>query len=141
MAKNSIKKDMEMIDKQEKSLRKYREKRQCDCMHKRDGGPSLGKSKDPGDGNLVYQCWCCRKKVDLERIDQQKLEDACKLIDKAIDIIKLSCSTTDAADKELVEKLGKVQYRVRNLIPDAYKTALKANSKKGKKKESSIRYC
>ena len=138
---NKIRKDMEAIDKQEKSLRKFREKKQCDCMHKDADGPSLIKSKEQGAKPLDYKCINCRKMVDLERIPQEKLKDACDTVDKAIDIIKLSCSPKDAADKELVEKLGKVQYRIRNLIPEAYKTALKANSKRGKKHDKSISYC
>lgn len=140
MAKQtSSKKNIEAIEKQEKALRKFREKTQCDCCHKKDGGPTLAKSKDAGDGPLVYQCWNCKKKIDIERIDLEKVQDACKTIDRAIDVIKLKCSPNQPADAELIEKLSKVQFRLRNLIPDAYKTALKAGNK-NKKKESSIRY-
>ena len=92
MAKsNNIKKQIDAIEKQEKSLRIIREQKKADCMHSDKNGdidviPKQGCDKS----ELRYVCRSCKKDLCLKKISSEKADEALEIVDNMCDTIKLS---------------------------------------------------
>ena len=141
MAKNSTEKHIKEIEQNEKKFQKLKEAERCKCAHKHSGAATVKSSRDQNDRPNTFVCTQCKDKIHMDRIDPVELEKACQLVNDACNIIKMACTPSDKNDAELLRKIAKVQFRCRNLIVDAYKTAVKGNNKKKKNNDGpSIRY-
>jgi hypothetical protein len=133
----NIKKQSEELDKQEKHFGKYKEELKAKCTHTRNGELTLVPKKDGNkDGELVYVCKQCRKVLRFSRIDENDLQKSIDLIDQAIDIIKASANTNNENDDEMVKRMAKVQYRLRNDIMPYYKAATSRNNRGNKNRDN-----
>ena len=135
MAERNIKKQLEVVDKQERSLKVIREEMMCDCDHKhrQSGDIDIVPAQNRSPGELKYKCRRCRKDLDLKKISEQDLRDACVTIDKAIDVIKLSLDPQREDDAKILKRVSKVQYRVRNDISKLYAASLQKNKTGGRR--------
>jgi hypothetical protein len=102
------------------------------------GEPAFIPSNEPKtNGELKYYCKLCQKSIIIANIPENELQDACSLIDRAIDIIKITASTiNNDEDEKMIEKMAKLQYRVRNDLVPTYKASLKKNNNKKDKKNN-----
>lgn len=128
MSKINYKKTTQRIKKQKKTLDKQSEKVKCACGHKRDGQATLVRKK--GGQPTDWLCYQCEKNVNLKRITDEEMDEAIDVLDRAIDVIKFSCRENVAADTQFQAKLAKTQYRVRNVVKQAYKACLNENSRR-----------
>lgn len=124
---NSIKKQMDAIDRQEKDLRNVREVIKSECSHTKNGDLDIVPKQNRQNGELKYICRKCKKELDLKKIDEDTLTNACDIIDRAIDVIKLSLDTNREDEEKILRKMAKTQYRVRNDIKKFYAASLKKN--------------
>lgn len=129
----NIKKQVEAIDKQDQSLKVMREQMKSRCPHTdKNGDLDIMPKQNRQSGELTYICKRCKKELDLKKIAEQDLQNACNLIDRACDVIKLSLDTQRDGDQEILKRVGKVQYRVRNEIMKLYGASLKKNKNGGR---------
>lgn len=136
MAENrNIKKQLEVVDKQERSLKILREEAKCVCCHKhlQSGDLDIVPAQNRAPGELKYLCKKCRKDLDLKKIPETELTDACNTIDRAIDVIKLSLDPQKEDDAKILKRVSKVQFRVRNEIPKMYAASLQKNKTGGRR--------
>ena len=137
MAENrNIKKQVEMIDKQEKSLSKIRETMKSKCTHTdKNGDLDIVQAKNRQKGEFKYICRRCRKELDLSKIPEDVLTSALDIVDRACDVIKLSLDTDREDDQDILKNVSKTQYRCRNDIKKLYAASLQKNQKGGKRKD------
>lgn len=133
MAEN-IKKQIENVNRQERSLRILREQFLCDCDHKRNGEFDAVPVKDRKQGELKYICGKCKKIVDLSKLTDEELTSHCDGVDRACDLIKLSLDPQKEEDRKVLKRVSKVQFRVRNEIKPLYAAALKKNRTGGRRR-------
>lgn len=135
MAERNIKKQLEVVAKQERSLRVVREEMMCDCDHKhrQSGDIDIVPAQNRAPGELKYKCKRCQKDLDLKKIQEQELKDACNTIDRAIDVIKMSLDPQREDDAKILKRVSKVQFRVRNDIPKMYAASLQKNKTGGRR--------
>ena len=130
----NIKKQVEAIDKQDRNLKVLREQMKSKCPHTdKNGDLDIVPKQNRQNGELTYVCKRCQKVLNLKKISPDELRHACEVIDNACDVIKLSLDTQKDVDLDILKKMGKVQYRVRNEVEKFYDASLKKNkSGKGK---------
>ena len=135
MAENAIRKKIEALNKSERSISKVKEEAKSQCTHTLHGDPALVPSNEPrSEGQLKYTCKLCQKPLTISSISDEELQNACNIIDRAIDIIKISAaSINNEEESDLIKKLAKTQYRVRNDLVPTYKAAIKKNGRHSKR--------
>lgn len=133
MAEN-IKKQIENVNRQERSLRILREQFKSDCNHKRNGEFDGIPSNDRKQGELKYVCAKCQKIVDFSKLTDEELTTGCDYVDRACDLIKVSLDPQKEEDRKVLKRIAKVQFRVRNEIKPLYAAALKKNRTGGKRR-------
>lgn len=135
MAERNIKKQLEVVEKQEKDLRNLRETFMCECDHKhrQSGDIDIVPIKNKQQGQLKYICKRCKKNLDLRKISEQELHSACDTLDRAIDIIKMSLDPQREEDAKILKRVAKTQYRVRNEIEKMYTASLQRNNNGGRR--------
>lgn len=137
MADNAIRKRTDAVIKNERNLFKVKEDLKAQCTHTIHGEPSFIPSNEPKvEGLHKYICKQCQKVITITSIDEEELQKACDLIDRAIDIIKITASSSSANnedDAEVMHKLAKMQYRIRNDLMPTYKAALKKSNNRANK--------
>lgn len=121
---SNIRKEIEDVTKQERTLDKIKETLKCQCTHTKKGDFTLVRKSGE---ERKWICKQCQKIIAIERIDENELQKAIDIIDNAIDVIKLSTDTGRDDDAKVVEKVGKMQYRLRNEILPFYKAAVQKN--------------
>ena len=124
MAKNNVKKTRNEISSQKGKLDKLNEQNMCRCPHTKRGDINVTPARNRSQGQLLYICKECEKDVDLTKIPEADLRNACSLVDRAIDTIKISLDMQNPHDQEILKDLAKVQYHVRNHIVPLYGKAL-----------------
>jgi hypothetical protein len=131
----NIKKQVEAIDKQDRNLKVLREQMKSKCPHTdKNGDLDIVPKQNRQNGELTYICKRCQKTLNLKKISPEQLAQACEIVDNACDVIKLSLDTQKEADLEILKRIGKVQYRVRNEVQKYYDASLKKNKSGGKGK-------
>lgn len=135
MKNGNIKKSVEAIDKQERNLKTLREQAKSQCNHTKNGDLDIVPANNRQQGELKYICRKCQKTLDFSKIPEDELRGACDCVDRAIDVIKLQLDPSKEADAEILKRVSKVQYRVRNDIIKLYAASLKKN--RGNNKNSS----
>ena len=125
----NTKKQIDAINKQENSLKALREQAKARCPHTKRGDLDIVPAHNRKPGDLTYVCRCCQKDLDLKKISEQDLRDACDTIDRAIDVIKISLNLESDDDRQKLKRLSKVQFRVRNELVRSYGEALKGKNK------------
>ena len=125
---NSSSKKRKLLETQRGEISKLTEKNMCDCDHtKKNGDPDLFQSNNRKPGEIKYICRACDKEINLKRIPDDTLKEACKTIENACDLIKLSLNLEREADQKIQEKVSVLQYRVRNNLEKWYGAALSRN--------------
>lgn len=133
----NIKKETELVDKQEKQLKAVREHLKAQCSHTKNGEPDIVPSSDREPGQLKYICRRCRKELNLRKIDDEEIRKAVNIIDNVIDTIKITLNLDREDEKKILKRLSKTQYRLRNEIIALYGASLKRN-RSGSGKRSSV---
>ena len=130
-----IQKKVDAVLKNERSLAKVKEEAKAQCTHTFHGEPAFVPSNAPKvNGQLEYFCKLCHKSIIITNIQEDELQKACNLIDRAVDIIKITASAVNSDDdKKIIEKMAKLQYRVRNDLVPTYRASIKRNTKKDKR--------
>ena len=128
-AGNNIKKQVDAIEKQQGSMKVLLEQAKSKCTHTKNGDLDIVPSNNRQTGELKYICRKCRKEIDLKKIAKEDLENACNIIDRAIDVIKLQLDPSKESDEEILKKMAKTQFRVRNDIVKTYGAALQKNNR------------
>jgi hypothetical protein len=126
---NSIKKQTEEMLKARKKMDRVAEQFKADCSHVSNGEPAFIPSNEPRrEGELAYVCKNCHKRIVISKISEEDITKACDIIDRAIDTIKITANPNSEDTEKLLERLSKVQFRVRNEIVPAYMASLKKNT-------------
>lgn len=145
MSELNIKKQVEEATRKKREFEKFQEELKSRCSHTNKGELTItkvdpGKAKAEGfsdaDANKIYMCKQCHKYINISALNENDIKHACDVIDRVIDTIKMTADPSREDDSELIKKLGKIQYRVRNDIPNYYKAASKKNGK-GRKRNNS----
>ena len=133
----NIKKQVDAIDQQENSLKIIREKMKTSCCHNdKHGDPNVVPKKNSKQGDLKYLCKECRKDLCFKKIEENDMNAAIELLDRACDIIKLSLDLTREKDQAIHKKISKVQFILRNEIMKYYAAVIKKNKKDNKQKRN-----
>lgn len=135
MKNGNIKKSVEAIEKQERNMKTLLEQAKSQCNHTKNGDLDIVPANNRQQGELKYICRKCKKTLDLRKIPEDELRGSCDCIDRAIDVVKLQLDPNKEADAEILKRVAKVQYRVRNDIIKLYAASLKKN--RGNNKNSS----
>lgn len=136
----NIKKQAEDVDKQEKKFSKVKEQLKAKCTHTKNGELTLVPRREGGkDGELVYICKQCKKVLKFSRIDDSEAQAALDMVDCMIDIIKANANTNNENDMDMVDKMAKVQYHVRNSVLPFYKASLSRNNNRGNRNNNNNR--
>lgn len=117
------------LEEQRRNLAKLDEKNVCDCLHTKPRTGDISVTPQKGKGKLRYICNECYKDLDLNLIPMKDLEEACSMIDSAIDAIKITLDPNRESDQKIHDHVSMVQYRVRNEICHYYQAVQKANNK------------
>ena len=136
MANNKdIRKKIDAVIKNEKSMGKIKEEAKAQCTHTLHGEPAFIPSNEPRtDGQLKYICKLCQKPITITNISEDELQNACNIIDRAVDIIKITAgSINNDDDEKMIDKMSKLQYRVRNDLLPTYRASIKRNNKRDKR--------
>jgi hypothetical protein len=130
-----IRKKIDAVIKNERSMGKIKEEAKAQCTHTLNGEPAFIPSNEPRtDGKLKYICKLCQKPITITNISEDELQKACDIIDRAVDIIKITAgSINNDEDSKMIEKMSKLQYRVRNDLIPTYRASTKRNNKKDRK--------
>jgi len=134
MSENVIRKKTSAVADSEKKLGKIKEELRAQCTHTKNGEPSLVPSNDPRvQGELKYVCKQCMKPVIISSISEDELENACNIVDRAVDIIKITAGNINSEnDAEIINKLAKLQFRIRNDLMPIYRASLKKGNRNNK---------
>lgn len=126
---NSTSKRRKALEQQGDKILRLKEQNKCDCTHtKKNGMLDLFRSSKTVPGEINYTCRACDKELNLKKIPEDTLQSACKTIDNACDIIKMSLNHDRDEDQKIREEVSDLQYRVRNNLARWYGAALKKNS-------------
>lgn len=125
----NTKKTIDAITKQEHSLKALREQTKARCPHTKRGDLDIVPAHNRKPGDLTYLCRCCQKDLDLKKIPEDELRAACDTVDRAIDVIKISLNLESDEDRQILKRMSKVQFRVRNELVRAYGKALEGKNK------------
>lgn len=143
MSKNKYVSEIERIEKTHKKLDDYTAKVQCECYHHgRDNmSPSLIKVKTTGDGKnkYVFKCLNCKKLIDLRSVDEKTREDAFRIVDNMVDLIKMQLDPNKEEDAKLLVNLARFQFRLERKLESAYRVIVLGQGKKKKKKNNDNR--
>lgn len=128
------------IKDQQKALNKENERVKCLCPHRKDGQATLVRRIKDGEDESTHThewiCYQCEKVVNLKRITDKELQTAIDTIDRAIDVIKFSCKGNNERDLKFHSKVSKTQYRVRNVIEQAYRASLNDNERRNNRNKN-----
>lgn len=134
MAANmNIKKQVQAIQKQQKKLAEMADALKSKCTHTVRGDLDIVPDKSYKQGSLHFICRQCQKKLDLSRIQDDKLQEACDIIDRAIDTIKITIDPNREDDYKILKRMARTQHRVRTTVIPYYNAALKKNSSAGRR--------
>lgn len=122
---SNIKKEVEDVSKQERVLDKIKETLKCQCTHKKKDDYTLVRKS--GDDNK-WICKQCQKVISIKKIEENELQKAIDVIDNVIDVIKLSADSSREDDEKIIDKMGKLQYRLRNEVLPFYKASIQKNT-------------
>lgn len=87
------------------------DKNQCDCPHNNQHGPTLRFNKEKRqNGALVYTCTQCRKDLYLNAISPEELQKSIRVVDAAIDTIKLRLNLDKPKDLKMMKDMAGVQF-------------------------------
>lgn len=142
MSKQKInyKKTHDRIKNQQKALNKENERVKCLCPHRKDGQATLVRRITDEENESAHThewvCYQCEKVVNLKRISEEELRNAIDTIDRAIDVIKFSCKQNNERDLKFHSKVSKTQYRIRNMIDQAYRASLNENDKRNNRRHN-----
>lgn len=141
MGKNKYFNDVTQIEKATKKLDDQQAKVQAECYHhgKDSMAPSLIKVKASGDNKYVFKCTNCKKVINLRSMDDKTREDALKIIDAMVDLIKIQLDPNKEEDKKLIENLALFQYKLNRRLELAYSAIVLGKSKKRKKRNDDNR--
>ena len=78
----------------------------------------------------MYRCKVCKKELDISNIAEDEFNKALNCIDRVVDLSKMHLDLRNENDLEMLKTLGKFQYKLNSIIPDAYKTIRKGGRKK-----------
>lgn len=151
-----IRKRGKLIAEQELKLNRGKEKNKCECSHTSHGELDVIPAKNKG--KLTYICRSCQKEIDFTKIPEKTevdndgkvrvnangqeirlaigLSDACNTVDRAIDTIKITLDLHNEKDKEMLDELAVIQYRVRNQITQLYGKSLSKSNGGNRKKRN-----
>lgn len=103
---------------------------QATCLHQRNKQPSLKKTnRSDTQGHPIWICRRCTKDISLQQINLDELDKALKLVDQAIDVIKILSNPDNDKDLATLKKLCKMQYRLPN-VKKLYVAATTGGNKK-----------
>ena len=131
-----------MIRMNEKTIEKAKLQLQCACAHRDQngglsldtphGGPNAQKSKFTGAP--LYRCRECFRLLDLSRIDQATFDSSLNTINCVLDIGKMRLDLKSEKDRELENHLASLMFNLNTLLPDLFKSIVKTQGNKKKKK-------
>lgn len=156
-----VKKKMEELDKIKKRVATEEEKLKCQCFHTAKGDLDITKDKSAPQGQLRYICRRCRKPLNFNKIREEKyiieqkdvgkavhsgmitLLQGIEVVDKSIDVVKITLDPSREDDKRWGQKFAKLQFRLRTEVDPMYKQAIKRNNKgngRGKGRNANNQY-
>lgn len=128
---NNIAKYYQEISGAEKVIGHRKLKARALCTHtKAPLVPDLS-ARDEG-GKLVWYCRICGEKVDLNRISDDKLNDAIDTVCQACNTIKMMSGTSEKDRKICEEVAADVQLKLHAYLLQAYKSSLNNGGKQNK---------
>ena len=126
----NIKKQVDLIEKQQTQMKTMLEQVKSKCIHKKGGDLDIVPAHNRQNGELKYICRKCKKEINLKKISDDELRASCDCVDRAIDVIKLQLDPANRPEDEaILKRCAKTQYRVRNEIMKLYAASLKKNNK------------
>lgn len=130
---SQIAKYTEQIATAEKGLSHRKLKARALCTHTKEPfTPALSYREE--NGKVVWVCKICGEKIDLNRISDEKLNEAINTINQACNTIKMMSSDSDK-DKRLVEEvIADLQLKANAYLAQAYKAALNSSAKQNNRK-------
>ncbi len=129
----TIKRQVDAIDKQMTKLAKMKKQLQAKCTHTVRGDLDIAPDRNYKEGSLHFICRQCQKTLDLTRLQDEELEKACNTVDRAIDTIKIALDPNREDDYETLKKMARTQHRVRTMVKPYYDATLKRNARAGRR--------
>lgn len=129
MATTNVKKQVQAIKRQQQKLNEMNEKLKTKCTHTVKGDLDIVPDRKFKEGSLHFICRQCEKELNLTKLAEDELKNACSVIDRAIDTIKLQLDPNREDDLLILKKMARTQYRVRGPVQKYYAAALKKNSR------------
>ena len=125
----------------EKSMSRAKLQMQCACAH-RDGNGAISLNSPQGgpEGKSkftnapLYTCRECYKKLDLSQISQDEFDRSIDIMNRVCDIGKIRLDVKSDRDREMLNDVASVQFKLNTLLPDMFNAIVKG-SKNGKKKQ------
>lgn len=126
----TTRKKEQLLEKLSKSIDKQRNKNQCDCLHTSDNGFDVRIAKRTKD-EILFQCRNCKKIIYANRVPENMVAQAIKLVDMMCDTIKMNLNIHRKKDVEIANGISEVQYWIQHRIGLLY--AATQNRKENKK--------
>lgn len=137
MAKSKISKITKDLDKIMSDAEKQRKHNQCECAHQLDGRPTLEKYKKNENGNEIhaYRCTQCKKIVSMNVPSAAEVEDAYKVIDTALDYMKIAARLRNEKQEKLAGKVIQLQ-KIGLVAVPAYASILRSKEEASKNRRN-----
>lgn len=132
-----IQADEKVMLANEHAISKVKDQLQCKCTHRDANGsfaliaPSGNHAKkSPYTNAPLYRCRICKKEIDISNIAEDTFNASLNCLDSLIDICKMYLNTDNEKDLDTLKKYSKLQYRMKQLLVDGYRTTRKGGKKK-----------
>lgn len=123
--------NIQELDEEIRALDRKRAKIAIDCPHTKKNGKLTGKHT-----GTKFKCARCRTEFDLEQIRMETLTDALKVVDNAINQVKIfSDAPGDVDDSRIVSTLGNLAYNLKE-FPALYKRTIGEDDNGKRKKKN-----
>jgi hypothetical protein len=126
------------ITKAEKGLSHRKLKARALCTHTKEPFVPALAFREEG-GKPIWICKICGERVDLNRISDEKLQEAINTVSNACSIVKLMSNDSEKDKKLIEEVIADIQLKVNAYLMLAYKTALTNGTKQNRRRNGNNR--